>query len=532
MDDSDDFSFFDDPEFQFAKEDAERTGKKNSTLSLGFFAPEVLEDEELVGYLFINVPKSLRAGSIFFRIETTEETFLEKKNSNETLAERLKLLREKVKQDLLVGNLNNAKSDMVRTVSPTKKNMVIPTSVNSNQRAYDPIVLRRESNIHEMVRSSYTRCILDVEAFVFDYEISRSIALVIPFRIALRGRLNRSCNLTLDNTTYLANGRKRQGNTIKKQVIEVQNNSKKINITGLNGEESHQYIKITHKFIAYYAIKNDIHYFNQVQQNLSDEERNKIRYEALQKTDYFLSSSREFKVMPNFKQMNYKKLTKRAGASVQQDNPYFLCCTKKIDLAVNICLDFFNLRDRDDSLNFVMNFDRQLIEDYMYLDVIIYSRLTHTGDEAEDTTFMENISMVQSFDLDRKLPSNSPLKMVEYVGKLDLTPIQAKYQSVSSEHVKIEYFIKFYLSSLSLRFNLEIIEIPLNFFKIGEEFRSQDADEILEKFRKIEDKIKTDEKEKAVMLPYAILDFDRNIKGNGFVIEDGLSDDDRPPEVY
>lgn len=521
----DSLSFFDDPEFKFAKETANVKDSRNR-INCAFFASKVMEDDELTGYVYLDVPVSLRAGSVFIRLETTEETHLEKRHGNEPLADRLKLLREKVKADGTIADQPHAKPTMNRGNSPGKKNMVIPLSLGTLQRAYDPIMLRRESSSSEMVRSSYTRCILDAEAFVFDYEVSKNTVLVLPFRIALRGKLNRSCNLSLDNTTYVASGRKKIVNTVKKQLTDgkIELLARKVYNTGLN-DENRQYIKISHRFIVYYATKNDVHNFNQVQQSLSDEERNKIRYEAMQKSDYFLDASKEFKVMPNFKQVNYKKHNRRSDASVEQDHPYFLCCTKKVKLAVNICLDLINLRDRDTSLNFVMNFNRQIIEDYLYLDVIIYSRLTYTGDEPEDTSFMENVCMVQSFDLDRKLPSNSPFKLVEYVQKLDLTPIQGKYQSVSSEHVKVEYFIKFYLSSLALRLNLEVLEIPLNFLRLGEEFRSQDPDEIAFKFEKVEDRIKRSKI--GVMLPYAIVDFDKNVRGNGFAVEEPPEDDDR-----
>lgn len=512
MDDSD-LSFFDDPEFKFAKEDKNIEDERNR-IDMNFFASEVLEDTELTGYVYLDIPLCLRAGSIFLRIESTEELCLERKYDNEDLKEKLKILRDKVINESLLNEIT-AKNHKSKDI---KKNMVMPTSVNTSNRAYDPLLLKTPSPQDELIHSSYTRCILDVEAFVADYEISKSTVLVLPFRIQLRGKLNKSCELYIDNTTYLAHGRRRQMQALKKMPLDVASQiSSKNAASGKPTSGQRQYIKLIHKIMAYYAAKNDVHIFNQVQSNISDDERNKIRYETLQKSDYFMSSVKEFKVVPNFRQINYKKHNRKGEASIAQDNLYLLCCTKKVKLSVNICLDLINLRNQDSSLNFVMKFERKILDEYLYLDVVIYSRLTQTSDDDYDECYAENICMVQSFDLDRKLPLYSPHKMVEYVQKLDLIPIQGKYQSVCYKHVKIEYFIKFYLSTLALRLNLEVLEIPLNFFKITNDFRSQENDEITDNFDKVE--VKTKDSKIGVMLPYALIDFSTNVRGNGIHIE-------------
>lgn len=511
MDDSS-LSFFDDPEFKFAKED-KNTEDASNQLNVNYFSSEVLEDEELNGYIYLIVPYILRAGSIFLRIETTEELYLERSEENEHLKDKLRLLREKVINESSMTE-QPAKSYKTKDV---KKNMVMPTSISAPNIAYDPLQLKASTSKVELVHTSYTRCILDVEAFVTDYEIGKRTVLVLPFRIKLRGKLNKSCDLEVDNTTYLAHGRKRQMQALKKVPLDGLSQSSKKASGSLGSTGDKQNVKLTHRIMAYYAAKTDVHSFNQVQSNISEDERNKIRYEALQKSDYFLSSVKEFKVVSNFKQINYKKHNRRGDANIVQDNLYLLCCNKKVKLAVNICLDLINLRNQDSSLNFVMNFDRQILEEYLYLDVIIYSRLTKTADDGYDEGLAENICMVQSFDLDRKLPLHSPDRLVEYVQKLDLSPIKGKYQSLSCEHVKLEYFIKFYLSTLALRLNLEVLEIPLNFLMIANDFRSQDNDEIAYKFEKTMTKVK--DSKIGVMLPYALIDFNLNVRGNGILIE-------------
>ena len=79
-----------------------------------------------------------------------------------------------------------------------------------------------------------------------------------------------------------------------------------------------QYIRLSHKIMAYYAAKTDVHSFNQIHSSISDDEKNKIRHESLQKSDYFLSAIKEFKVVSNFRQISYKKHTRSGDASVAQ----------------------------------------------------------------------------------------------------------------------------------------------------------------------------------------------------------------------
>lgn len=510
MDDSG-LSFFDDPDFNFAKDEQDEQNKRNR-ISFNFFASEVLEDAELTGYIYIDIPKCLRAGSIFLRIETTEELFLAKKDKNHYLIDQLVVLREKILNEM-------ALTDNVKpTQGKDKKNMVAPVSLKSNLKSSDNLLLNKEGEETVPVRTSYTKCILDVEAFVLDYEVSKPTVLVLPFRIQLKGKLSKTCDLIIDTTPYISQMKKKYVHPIKKITVEgkVESNLKKVLNTSFPQSENSQRIKLTHKFMVYYGTKNDIHNFNQVQIEISEEEKNKIRYEALQKSDYFMSADKEFKVVPNFKQINYKKHNRRGDATITHENPLLLCCTQNIKLEINICLDLINLRNQDTSLNFVMSFDKRIVDSYLSLDVVIYSRLTQIGDEGESNYITENTCMLHSFDLDdKKMPRSSMGNKLEFVQKLDLTLIQGKYQSINCDHVKLEYFIKFYLSSLKYRLTLEILEIPLNFLRIASDFSSQENEEIEMKFETVEERIK--KTKIGVMLPYALIDFNLNVRGNGFV---------------
>ena len=153
-------------------------------------------------------------------------------------------------------------------------------------------------------------------------------------------------------------------------------------------------------------------------QNLSELERAKLRLDSLKKTEQFAMDSSQLHIVPNFKHMDYKKHKRKGDAQIEQTNQYLLCCRKTVKLDFTISLDLINLRNEDTSLNFVMNFDKQVIDNYMYLDVVIYSQLKYDDESQENSQVSENVCLLESFDLDRGLPPdvrNSKSRIVECV---------------------------------------------------------------------------------------------------------------------
>ena len=339
---------------------------------------------------------------------------------------------------------------------------------------------------------------------------------MLPFRIKLcrESRLLSSCQLQLDNATYYSLSKKKQ-NTIKKMNLE----SGKLELYERKFETKRETSSITleHKLTAYYVPKNDLHNFNLIHQLMPETEKSKIRFEYLQKYDFFLSVSRPFFIIPNYRVVDYKKHSREAIAEIENDNQLFLCCNKKTPMNVSISLDIINIRMFDSSLNFVMTFDKRIIKEFFYLDVIIYNRLTHLGED-QPTVVSENVCMVDSFDLESRLPPKSLENQVEYVQKLDLTPILGKYQSIDSYHAKLDFFIRFYLSSLSLRLEKELFEINLNFLRIDSDFTATDPEEISFRFLNLEESLSKNIN--FILLPYALLDFRTNIDSDGLLIEE------------
>ena len=82
MDNSDDMSFFDDPEFNFAKggdEEPQHITAVN-VIKLHIFSTKVLSDNEVAGFAMVKIKNRIKEGSFFLRIETIEELCLEKIN--------------------------------------------------------------------------------------------------------------------------------------------------------------------------------------------------------------------------------------------------------------------------------------------------------------------------------------------------------------------------------------------------------------------------------------------------------------------
>ncbi len=516
MDDSG-MSFFDYEEFNFAKDQQNENREVQNKLEMTLFSSKALEDAELSGFISVKISKNMKTGSFFLRLETTEELNLEKLEKDDTLTAKLKQLTNRITKvqvserkpfQKLTKVLPQAKSSMM--VSPHTP------QVTARPLKEDFFTLRDEEESRELVKKVYTKLIFDLEIFSLENEINQFTGLVLPFRIKLsrENRLYRSCHLLLDNATYYSLSKKKQ-NTIKKMNLE----SGKLELYERRFETKKETpsVILEHKLTAYYVPKNDFHNFNLIHQLMPETEKSKIRYEYLQKYDLFLSDSKPFFIIPNYRVVDYKKHAREAIAEIENDNQLFLCCNKKTPMNVSISLDIINIRKYDSSLNFVMTFDKRIIKEYFYLDVIIYNKLTHHGEEMP-TIVSENVCMVESFDLESRLPPKSLENQVEYVQKLDLTPILGKYQSIESYHAKLDFFIRFYLSSLSLRLEKELFEINLNFLRLDSDFTAVDPDSISKTFLNLEKKIAPFKS--CILLPYVFLDFKTNIDADGLLIDE------------
>lgn len=205
------------------------------------------------------------------------------------------------------------------------------------------------------------------------------------------------------------------------------------------------------------------------------------------------------------------------GSAVIEDDQACLCLvTTKKRMNVTISLDQSSILNQDNSLNFVMVFDRRIIEKnkFFFLDVIIYSRLNYENNEGEKKV-SENICLVATYDLEKGFPIKNTEKNVENVRKFDLSQVCGKYQSMASDQVKLNFFIKFYLSGLSKHFNQEVLEIPLNFLPIENEITFLDAKEIKKRFRGLENLVRSKD---IILLPYIRVDCQENFSSDGLFV--------------
>ena len=531
--DSDDDSFFDNPEFNFAKDEQDDNAFTKNKLDLVLFEKKLIEDKELSGFISTKISKNMKAGSIFLRMETTEELSLEKPGKNDTLKFQIKELNKMIQKEAeekrrLKDQRNSfySKKSKVKPIELAKNGMMLPSLPSTMRGPKDDFfTLRDEKESRERVKKTFTKLIFDLEVFSIDNEINKFTGLVLPFRIKLSSKIDlfRSCQLILDDYTFRASGKTKYSN-IKKMNIEsgkLEIFEKKIDLRGQISSS----INVEHKLIAYYIPKNDFHNFNLIHQNISEIEKCKIRYEYLQKSDLFLSDFQNFFIIPNYRAVDYKKHKQDTTAEIENDNQIFLCCTKKTKMRVNISLDQVNLRKQDSSLNFVMTFDKRIIKDYCFLDAIIYRRIENRIDDQE-TQKSETICMVETFDLENKLPIKTQEDVVECVQKLDLTPIMGRYQSIKSYHVNVDFYITFYLSGLGLGFELELCESKLNFFRFDNDLSSMNFDEISNKFHQLEKKIAP--YKSCILLPYVVLDLKSHLDPNGLYI--GCGDDENELE--
>jgi hypothetical protein len=570
-------SFFDEQDFDFARDERSQLegGEKATKVNVILFSDQITEDGEVAGMISIRVVKSLKAGSFFLRLDTIEELKLTQPEKNEPLSMLLHRLRPerpsfnqllvRSRKDIddekgqLMSNPITARDLTTPRVQPkgeinlSRIGKKLATIVPSTSRRVKDIgcsvyYLAPERNIQATTSTTIEKLIFDIEIFTLDSEILNNPILIIPFRFELKAHLVKTCSISLDMKTYVAlsKDKKKAARIITERILESSSEPKsserpkviKSPVTNRNTVIGQgQQISLKHLVTCYFAPKTELLVYNKQ----PGEESNKAaqRKKHFQDITSSLWGTRELLIFPNFRSLDYKTHERKGQAYLVQEHPYFLCCSKKLNLEVNICVDLINLRNQDTTLNFVMQLNKQILNDFPFLDVVIYSRLTRRHPDSEHfgaSSITNFVNLVDSFDLIEKLPPSYNEKTIEFVRELNVSPLVGRQQTVDSFQVKIEFFIGFYLSSVAQRFEQELMKIPLSFWKVGKDAKFLDKQANNLKFNKLEKFVDGYNKEElsrkaqniktpCIILPYAVFDLATDIdKETGMIRAEQLGD--------
>lgn len=577
-------SFFDEQDFDFAREEhnADATSEKSTKLNVILFTDQISEDGEVAGIVTVRVHKSLKAGSFFLRVDTIEELTLNQTSADEPLTPLLHRLRpEKPHYSPILGrSRKEADEDKSQLMSApvTARDLIshrdthpaeprLPASKSSKKLAsVFPLASKRlrdlscyvyylspEKTTQPRQTTTVEKMIFDVEIFTLDSEASKSPILIIPFRFELRGNLLKTCSVNIDLRTYVALSRekKRAARIITEKILEKNNEVKNSSEKPIVADASllqrnqtinnSQHISLKHFLTCYYAPKAELLAYNK--QPWDEPKKTSHRKKHFQNLPSAMYGSRELMIFPNFRTLDYKTHERKGQAYLTQEDPYFLCCTKKLNLEVSICVDLINLRNQDTTLNFVMRLDKQLLNDFPFLDVVVYSRLTskYTKAEsggAEQQRVSHFVNLVDSFDLIERLPPSYKEKMIEFVHELNVAPLVGRQQTVNSFNAKMDFFAGFYLSSVAQRFEQELMKIPLSFWKVGKDAKFLDRSANSLKFDKLGSNVDGFNKEEfnkrgessntpCIILPRAVFDLSADIdKETGAIKTEHLKDQD------
>src|SRR3990167_3776121 len=556
--------FFNEQDFAFAHNDPHQDGsaEKSTKLNVIMFSDQISEDGEIAGVVTIRVFKSLKAGSVFLRLETVEELNLSEADPEESLAPLLHRLRPEIPAGSTIlhsrkegdeerGELMSTPvtaRDITSVRDPPKSDFI--TSIHKSSKKFSSVApattkrlrdincsvyyLAPERVLKPRISTTIEKMIFDVEIFTLDSETSNNPILIIPFRTELKGALLKTCSVNLDQRTYVAlsKEKKKTARIITEKAVDRPPESKitdkqsaldppaKSKNSALNQVQT---ISLKHFATCYYVPKTELLVYNKQMGAETTKIRQRKKYfEAIPSS---IMGSREIQIYPNFKSLDYKTHDRKGQAYVVQENPNFLCCTKKLNLEVNICVDLINLRNQDTTLNFVMCLDTQILNDFPFLDVVIYSRMTRRNPNSSDsssTVVTHFVNLVDSFDLVEKLPPTYKEKTIEFVRELNISPLVGRQQTVQSFNVRMEFFAEFYLSPVAQRFEQELIKIPLSFWKVGKETKFLDKHTNSLKFSKLEKFVDGFNKEdlskraeitktQCIILPYAVFEISIDI---------------------
>ena len=193
---------------------------------------------------------------------------------------------------------------------------------------------------------------------------------------------------------------------------------------------------------------------------------------------------------------------------------------------MSVSLDKTSFSNLDSTLNFVIQFDYDLVDSFQGLDAIICSRMQYKLEDADEVT-IERILIHEYFALSKRMPrkrkpafvksrleeeeaeapprasqylEHQEPEVMEFLNKINISEITTKYQSINMPSFKLEFFIEFYASPADEHFCHKLMSSKINFLNIPFDYMIYSREHISFLFESLESACKLNEN--CVMLPY------------------------------
>ncbi len=227
------------------------------------------------------------------------------------------------------------------------------------------------------------------------------------------------------------------------------------------------------------------------------------------------------------KKPDAKKKPVGCARYVERFKKFFLKKPAK-SFGMAVSLDKTCFSNLDSTLNFVIQFDYDLVDSFQGLDAIICSRMQYKLEDAAEEVTVERILIHESFVLSKRMPQkrkpfflrsrldeeeadpqprasayleHQEPEVMEFLNKINISEITSKYQSINMPSFKLEFFIEFFASPADEHFSHKLMSCKIHFVNVPFDYMIYSREHISFLFESLESACKLNEN--CVMLPYA-----------------------------
>jgi hypothetical protein len=181
------------------------------------------------------------------------------------------------------------------------------------------------------------------------------------------------------------------------------------------------------------------------------------------------------------------------------------CCTKRVEYFCKLTLEKTRFGKEEKYVNIKFEFERGILDRYLYLETILYCSYTRSNDNGKIFT-STNILQYSSHSMVSSLkPGSSDLKIIAYDCKLPISDVNQRVFTFQSETMAVKCGIKFFLSKQIQKFQSEIHDQEVIFYLPTKKPKSNTmnvfTDYMWTKIQKLNDKVT-----RAIMLPHTQID--------------------------
>ena len=373
----------------------------------------------------------------------------------------------------------------------------------------------------------------EIEIFSIDRSFKKQLIAVLPFKINLNEVLVPSCDHHFDLFGKCKNPYK---SSIWSDIPTSDNKKTAFSINKSNFQKispsidssEHEYYRISHKLIFYYVTKTaNLNWQRDIRESIwkcesiliedqpedLDSARDiRTQYEDLKYSKGFMKEIRSISVSEKRKiqtmdldQVIDSSVSTKKTVQFQINN--FLCCRKRVNPSCRLLLDKTTLNKSDRSICIKLEYERGILDKYLYIDTVIYTTFKRHDDNGQDVVSHSILQYSSHNIYTPVIPGGQIAGVSNFEYDLDVEGLNSRIFTFESDTMSISCGIKVFLSKHPHKFETEILDrglsLPLPQMKVKPRSWGLVANYIWSRLDRI-----NQQETRGVLLPHTTIDLD------------------------